>query len=103
MRTLFSKMLATTLLLAFSVAAQAAELPRLKVGYIFTTNHTPLMVAMDMGEKQPIDGMWMKPLVPKEKYELMKDGKPVAVLDIVVIKSGSETATLFAQKQSSST
>ena len=99
MRTLFGKMLATTLLLALGVAAQAAELPRLKVGYIFTTNHTPLMAAMDMGEKLPVEGMWMQPIVPKEKYQLMKDDKPVAVLDIVVIKSGSETATLFAQKQ----
>ena len=99
MRILFSKILAIAFVLALTVAAQAADLPRLKVGYIFTTNHTPLMAAMGMGEKLTVDGMWMQPLVPKEKYQLMKNGKAVAVLDIVVIKSGSETATLFAQKQ----
>ncbi|MDY0204530.1 MAG: ABC transporter substrate-binding protein [Desulfovibrio desulfuricans] len=99
MRTLFSKVLAALFVLSLAAASHAAELPRLKVGYIFTTNHTPLMAAMDMGEKLTVNGMWLQPVVPKEKYQLMKDGKPVAVLDIVVIKSGSETATLFAQKQ----
>ena len=99
MRILFSKILTIAFVLALAVAAQAADLPKLKVGYIFTTNHTPLMAAMGMGEKLTVDGMWMQPLVPKEKYQLMKNGKAVAVLDIVVIKSGSETATLFAQKQ----
>ena len=49
MRILFSKILAIAFVLALTVAAQAADLPRLKVGYIFTTNHTPLMAAMSMG------------------------------------------------------
>ena len=78
--------------------ALAQDLPSLKVGYIFTTNHTPLIAAMSQGEKLVVDGYNLSPIIPKEKYHLMKDGRPVAVLDIVVAKSGSEVSTLFAQK-----
>lgn len=85
--------------LLFSVFPAAAQpLPVIRIGYIFTTNHTPLMAAMAQGPKMAVDGYSLNPVIPKEKYDLLKNGKPLARLDILVVKSGSETSTLFAQK-----
>ena len=40
-----------TLIAVFVVGSVwAAEIPTLKVGYIFTTHHTPFMVAAQKGE-----------------------------------------------------
>jgi NitT/TauT family transport system substrate-binding protein len=89
------------LALAMSIpplAASAEELPTLKVGYVFTTHHTPLLVAASLGQPQGDSGVHLKAISPRERYELVVGGQPVAVLDLVVTKSGSETATLFAQK-----
>lgn len=76
----------------------AAELPAFKTGFIFTAHHSPFQVAASRGEAFRDLGVYLKPLVERESYELIKDGKPIAILDLVVAKSGSETATLFAQK-----
>ena len=76
----------------------AAELPAFKTGFIFTTHHSTFQVAASRGEAFRDLGVYLKPLVERESYELIKDGKPIAILDLVVAKSGSETATLFAQK-----
>lgn len=35
------------------------------------------------------DGYSSNPIIPKEKYEPVKDGKLVTVPDILVVKSGS--------------
>ncbi len=85
------------LLAAFS-AVSGEDVPELKVGYIFTTHHTPMMVAATKGDEFKATGVYLRPLIPKEKYELVVDGKKMAILDLVVIKSGAETSTLFAQK-----
>ena len=84
--------------LAFAPAVQSAELPVIKTGFIFTTHHTPFLVAASKGEAFKSHGVWMKPVADRQSYELMVGEKPVALLDLVVTKSGSETATLFAQK-----
>jgi len=97
MRIVSKTLLCALLLFSFCFTAAAAELPTIRVGYIFTTNHTPLMVAMSQADKLTFGGYSLRAILPKEKYELRKEGKPVAILDILVIKSGSETATLFAQ------
>lgn len=83
---------------AFIGQAVAAELPVLKTGIIFTTHHTPFMVAAAKGEAFKEQGVWLKPVAERQSYELMVKDKPVALLDLVVAKSGAETATLFAQK-----
>ena len=80
-----------------SVQTTSKELPTLKLGYIFTTNHTPLIVALNKGDEYSVGGYSMSPVVPKEKYELRKNGAPIALVDIVVAKSGSEVGTLLAQ------
>ncbi len=79
--------------------AQAAKkkIPSLYLGYVLTTHHTPLMVAAIKGEAFKNSGAYFTPIVPKQKYTLMSgEGKPLAVVNFIVSKSGSETATLFA-------
>lgn len=79
--------------------AWAAEIPNLKVGYIFTTHHTPFMVALQKGEAFKSMGVYLRPVVAKDKYELVSNGKPIATLQLIVAKSGAETASLFARNQ----
>lgn len=86
-----------TLFLVSSV--YAAEIPTLNVGYIFTTHHTPLIVAAKKGEAFKFMGVYLKPVVAKDKYELIVDGKPIATFQLIVAKSGTETAALFARNQ----
>lgn len=97
--------LTCTLILAAALGAEPAQaakskLPSLYMGYVFTTHHTPLMVAAIKGEDFKDSGAFLKPLVPKQKYQLVAaDGKPLAVINLIVSKSGSETATLFAMNR----
>jgi NitT/TauT family transport system substrate-binding protein len=79
--------------------ALAADVPTLKVGYIFTTHHTPFIVAAQKGEAFKDMGVYLRPVVAKDKYELVAGGKPIAVFQLIVTKSGSETAALFARNQ----
>lgn len=79
-------------------ATQPEQVPTINMGYIFTTHHTPFIVAMAKGEELKDTGTYLKEVVPKEKYELYSDAKKVADVNVIVTKSGSETATLFAQK-----
>lgn len=79
-------------------SAFGADVPTLRVSYIFTTHHLPFMVAMAKGDGLKDQGIWLETVVPKEKYDLFVDGEKVARLNVIVAKSGSETAVLFAQK-----
>lgn len=80
--------------------AAKAKLPSLYMGYIFTTHHTPLMVAAIKGEALKGSGAYLAPMVPKQKYTLTaEDGTPLAVINLIVSKNGSETATLFAMNR----
>ncbi len=79
--------------------ALAADVPNLKVGYIFTTHHTSFIVAAKKAEGFKDMGVYLRPVVDKEKYELVANGKPIAVFQLIVAKSGSETAALFARNQ----
>lgn len=89
------------ILMAFSFVSGGwtAEIPNLKVGYIFTTHHTPFMVAAQKGEAFKSMGVYLKPIVTKDKYELVADGKTIATFQLIVAKSGAETAALFARNQ----
>lgn len=78
--------------------AATKSTPRLYMSYVFTTHHTPLMVAAEKGEDFKPSGAYLKEMVPRQKYELIgKNGQSLAVVSLIVSKSGSETAVLFAQ------
>ncbi len=82
----------------YEARAADRETPRLYLGYVFTTHHTPLMVAVARGEAFKPNGAYLKSMVDREKYELLDgSGNALAIINLLVSKSGSETATLFAQ------
>lgn len=74
------------------------EAPTLNVSYQFGNHHIPFVAAMYKGEELKDLGYHLKEMALKEKFELYAGDKKVANLDIIVAKSGAETATLFAQK-----
>lgn len=80
-------------------ASTDTSIPVLRLGYVNTTHHIPLIAALDRGEEFKSAGIYFKPVLPKEKYELYSDGRKLADLDIILNKSGSETATMFAMKR----
>lgn len=83
-----------------TVAAKPTpDVPTLKVGYVFTTHHTPLIAAMSKGEAFRDRDIYLKPVIPKEKYELYEKGKKLANLDVMVTKTSSENCTLFAMNR----
>ncbi len=99
-----SKVLTTMCLFMMAVVILAAaparaedNIPVLNMGYIFTTHQSPFMVAMAKNEEFKDFGVYLRPVVDKIKYELMDGDKPLALLNVIVTKSGSETTTMFAQ------
>lgn len=74
-----------------------SSLPTLKLGYIYTNHQTPLMMAAHKAEKFKSEGVYLEEVIEKEKYILMEDDTPIANIDLVVNKSGSETMTMIAQ------
>lgn len=98
-KILFAALLTGMVLLAGGDAARADAVPTLKIAYVLTTHHMPLMAALAKGEDLKKGSAYLKVVVPKEKYELISDGKKIANIEVIVTKSGSETATLFAMKR----
>lgn len=94
MKKLVSVILA---LMVLATAACAADVPVLRCSYSHTTHQQAFMVAMSKGEELKDLGIWLKPVVEKEKYDLMVNGAKVARLNVIVTKSGSEATSLFAQ------
>ncbi len=74
-----------------------AEVPSLKVSYIFTNHQTPIMVAAAKGEEFKDGGVYLKEKIDRQKYELISDGKTAANIELITCKSGSETMTMMAQ------
>lgn len=85
-------------LLLNSKEAYAQALARINLSYIFVDHQAPLMVAMHKGEAFSDFGVYLKPIIDKQKYRLVVDGVEISDVEIIVAKSGSEAATLFAQR-----
>lgn len=97
---LITTLIATICFCTAPAQAAGKKIPNLYLGYVFTTHHTPLMVAAMKGKDFKETGAYLTPMVPKQKYKLMTaDGKPMAVINFIVSKSGSETSTLFAMNR----
>ncbi|MEN1760561.1 ABC transporter substrate-binding protein [Anoxynatronum sibiricum] len=80
-----------------STEADNAEIPDLKVAYVFTNHQTPLMVAASRAEAFEADGTWLKTVIEREQYVLMEGDAPIANIDLIVNKNGSETMTMMTQ------
>lgn len=95
---LFGKWAAAAVLTAVAAsAAPAADLPVLRFTYGPSLNETSFIVPLVKGDAYVRDGYSMHPLIPKEKYEFRKDGKPLAVVDIVFGKGAADMAMLIGQ------
>ncbi len=66
--------------------------------YIFVDHQAPIMVAMYKGEEFSDSGTYLKPVIDKQKYKLVSGGVDITDIEFIVTKSGSEAATLFAQR-----
>ena len=53
------------MLTASTAVANQKNIPILNMGYVFTTHHTPLMVAAIKGEEFKASGAYLEPMVPK--------------------------------------
>lgn len=73
------------------------EIPTLKIGYVYTNHQTPLMMAAHMKDSFKSQGLYLEEVIAKEKYTLIENDEPIANIELVVNKSGSETMTMMAQ------
>ncbi|WP_051617053.1 ABC transporter substrate-binding protein [Desulfonatronovibrio hydrogenovorans] len=78
--------------------AHARRRSEIKCSYIFVDHQAPIMVAMYKGEEFSDSGIYLKPVIDKQKYKLVSDGAEITDIEFIVSKSGSEAATLFAQR-----
>ncbi len=80
-----------------ALPALAADLPVIRLGTTFILNNTSMLVAMKKGDSYVQDGYSLHELIYKEKYELRKDGKAVALLDFIFGKGGADIAQTMSQ------
>lgn len=73
------------------------EIPTLAIGYMFSNHQTPLIVAAAKNEALKSEGVYLKEVLPKEKYILMSNEEEVANIDVVVAPNGGEVMTLMTQ------
>lgn len=73
------------------------EIPTLKIGYVYTNHQTPLMMAAHMKDSFKSKGLYLDEIIAKEKYTLIENEVPIANIELVVNKNGSETMTMMAQ------
>lgn len=87
------------LLLIAVIPAVAAEkkVPVIRMAYGLTTHQQIFTIALQKAEAFKSFGVYFKPVVEKEKYDLYKGDERIARFDIIVTKSGAEAASLFAQ------
>ena len=91
------------MVLAFAAsAALAAEsagksVPIIRMAYGITTHQQGFTIALQKAEAFKDFGVYFKPVVEKEKYDLYRGDERIARFDVIVTKSGAEAASLFAQ------
>ncbi|WP_024822700.1 ABC transporter substrate-binding protein [Aminobacterium mobile] len=77
----------------------AAEVPIIHFAWDFDLHAGALLVATARGEAFKDSGVYLKPLVEKQQYELYSNGEKLALLEMVVTKGSSESAVLLGQKR----
>ncbi len=81
-----------------ATAAETDKVPAINMSYGLTTHHQGFTVTLQKGETFKGFGVYFKPIVEKEKYDLYVGDKKIARFNVIVTKSGAEAASLFAQK-----
>lgn len=90
---------AMILLLFAACPSLAAEkkAPVIRMAYGMTTHQQGFTIALQKAEAFKEFGVYFKPVVEKEKYDLFRGGERIARFELIVTKSGAEAASLFAQ------
>lgn len=95
------KRFALTLILLVSVAlpafAAGGKVPVIRMAYGLTTHQQGFTIALQKAGEFKDFGVYFKPVVEKEKYDLYRGGERIARFELIVTKSGAEAASLFAQ------
>ncbi len=76
-----------------------AETTVINMAWGFDLHAGIMLTAASKGEGFKDTGIWLKPIVEKEQYELYKDGKKLAVINTILTKGSSESAVMLGQKQ----
>lgn len=104
-KTPYLLILAVSLLLAlFSCKKDDAksestkEIPTIKIGYVGHDHQSALYVAVESAEKTKKDcGVFLKEIEAKKYYDLIKDGKKIANVELIKAGGGSKMPTMLAQ------
>ncbi|MBI9074022.1 MAG: ABC transporter substrate-binding protein [Desulfatibacillum sp.] len=77
--------------------AWSSGVPTIKMAYILSDHHAPLMVAATQGELFDQEyKTWLKPLNPAKLYELYDHGSSIARVQLIPTKKGSDVEKLVA-------
>jgi NitT/TauT family transport system substrate-binding protein len=80
------------------ISCAEREIPVLKVGYVGHDHQSALYVAALEHEKTKADaGIWLKEMEPQKHYELVKNGKRIADIEMYLSGGGSMMPTLMSQ------
>jgi NitT/TauT family transport system substrate-binding protein len=75
-----------------------SHVPTVRLAYILSDHHAPLMVACAHGEMFQEDyKVWLKPLTYAKLYELHQNGAKVARVQLIPTKQGPDVEKLVAQ------
>src|SRR5699024_3845012 len=73
------------------------EVPVLNMAWDFDLHASVMLVAAARGEEFKDSGIWLKPVIEKEQYELYKDDEKLALINTIVTKGSSESAVMLGQ------
>ncbi len=82
-----------------NAAESKGDVPTINMAWDFDLHASLMLVAAARGEEFKDSGIWLKPVVEKEQYELYKDGEKLALINTIVTKGSSESAVMLGQKQ----
>lgn len=85
------------LIAAIPAASAEKKVPVIRMAYGLTTHQQAFTIALQKAEAFKNFGVYFKPVVEKEKYDLYKGNERIARFDLIVTKSGAEAASLFVQ------
>ena len=96
--SLFCIALLSALGFACSENSADSDVVTIKVGHVGHDHHLALFVAADNGSVfSKESGIELKKVKDKKRYELIKDGKKIANVEIVKVGGGSKMPTAIAQ------
>ncbi len=80
------------------IGCAPTEVPVLKVGYVGHDHQSALYVACLESQRTKTDcGVYLKEIEPKKHYELIKNNKKIADVELILCGGGSKMPTMMSQ------